>query len=237
MDTIVTDPPFFDNVHYSQLADFFHVWQRHILGENGEVNPASTRSPQEVQNGDAAVFTERLLGVWQECHRVLKADGLLIFTYHHSRPEGWSSMLEAVVRGGFVVVAAHPVKAEMSVASPKHQAKEPIDLDIILACRKRGTVESGPPNLASLVDDAVADASLQVARFNANGRRLSRNDVRVVLTANIVKVLSWHPSVDEAIAFLGSAQSHIEQAIDSVHDRQDVGECAPKATNGQLALW
>ena len=34
IDAIVTDPPFFDNVHYSQLADFFHVWQRHILGRN-----------------------------------------------------------------------------------------------------------------------------------------------------------------------------------------------------------
>ena len=32
VDAVVTDPPFFDNVHYSQLADFFHVWQCHILG-------------------------------------------------------------------------------------------------------------------------------------------------------------------------------------------------------------
>ena len=32
VDAIITDPPFFDNVHYSQLADFFHVWQRFILG-------------------------------------------------------------------------------------------------------------------------------------------------------------------------------------------------------------
>ena len=35
VDAVVTDPPFFDNVHYSQLADFFHVWQRHILGDDG----------------------------------------------------------------------------------------------------------------------------------------------------------------------------------------------------------
>ena len=32
VDAVITDPPFFDNVHYSELADFFHVWQRHILG-------------------------------------------------------------------------------------------------------------------------------------------------------------------------------------------------------------
>ena len=31
VDAVITDPPFFDNVHYSQLADFFHVWQQYIL--------------------------------------------------------------------------------------------------------------------------------------------------------------------------------------------------------------
>jgi len=53
VDAIITDPPFFDNVHYSQLADFFHVWQRYILGEAGTRAMGTTRSPAEVQNADA----------------------------------------------------------------------------------------------------------------------------------------------------------------------------------------
>jgi putative DNA methylase len=32
VDAVVTDPPFYDNVHYSELADFFHVWQRLWFG-------------------------------------------------------------------------------------------------------------------------------------------------------------------------------------------------------------
>ena len=32
---MVTDPPFFDNVHYSELADFFHVWQQLYFGNGG----------------------------------------------------------------------------------------------------------------------------------------------------------------------------------------------------------
>jgi putative DNA methylase len=48
VDAIITDPPFFDNVHYSQLADFFHVWQRFILGEAGTRATNTTRSPAEV---------------------------------------------------------------------------------------------------------------------------------------------------------------------------------------------
>ena len=44
VDAIVTDPPFFDNVNYSQLADFFHVWQRYILGEDGARGPPYHRA-------------------------------------------------------------------------------------------------------------------------------------------------------------------------------------------------
>ena len=56
VDAVVTDPPFFDNVHYSQLADFFHVWQRHILGEAGVRAHRTTRNVEEVQHGDADTF-------------------------------------------------------------------------------------------------------------------------------------------------------------------------------------
>ncbi len=88
VDAVLTDPPFFDNVHYSQLADFFHVWQRHVLGAAGYREPDTTRSDREVQNSDEGGFTDRLAAVLREAHRVLKDDGLLAFTYHHSRPEG-----------------------------------------------------------------------------------------------------------------------------------------------------
>ena len=141
VDAIITDPPFFDNVHYSQLADFFHVWQRHVLGSNGHWEACTTRSDDEVQNADVDAFTSRLGAVWAETHRVLKEDGLLIFTYHHSRPEGWRSVLEALMAAGFGITAAHPIKSEMSVAMPKHQASEPIDLDIIVVCRKRSQLQ------------------------------------------------------------------------------------------------
>ena len=56
--------------------------------------------------------------------------------YHHSRDEGWKALADAVLGGGFTVVNSQPVKAEMSVATPKSQAKEPIQLDIIIVCRK-----------------------------------------------------------------------------------------------------
>ncbi|MBP7937812.1 MAG: helix-turn-helix domain-containing protein, partial [Phycisphaerae bacterium] len=134
VDLVVTDPPFFDNVHYSELADFFHVWQ--TLGAP-ESDSATTRNKEEVQDTSATAFADKLAAVFAECHRVLRNEGLLVFSYHHSRPEGWSSVASAVVRAGFTFVQSQPVKAEMSVAAPKAQAKQPIDIDVMLVCRKR----------------------------------------------------------------------------------------------------
>ncbi len=215
VDAVITDPPFFDNVHYSQLADFFHVWQRHFLGEVGPLVEPTTRASAEVQNSEAAIFTARLTAVWTECRRVLKKDGLLVFTYHHSRPEGWSSILKAVVDAGFAVVAAHPIKAEMSVATPKRQAKEPIDLDMIVVCRKC-SARPASPTAADFWPEVMAVATRQVARLRSTGRLLSRNDLRVIVMAQLLRQLSQTPRTDAALETLAENSAGIERAIEQL---------------------
>lgn len=218
VDAIVTDPPFFDNVHYSQLADFFYVWLRkagHDIANGRE----TTRSEKEVQHTDGATFAERLAAVWRECHRVLKADGLLIFSYHHSRSEGWDCVLSSLIRAGFYVSAVQPIKAEMSVAAPKAQASEPIDLDVIVVCRKR-TARTLPPVLFPLLlKDATAEAESQVRRFNIAGRSLGKNDVRVVLMSQLLKRLSSQ-SEQSAKGLLHEASC--EREIDRIYASQSL---------------
>ncbi len=221
VDAVVTDPPFFDNVHYSQLADFFHVWQRHLLRQEDHEPIVSTRSPNEVQTGDHAVFADRLGRVWKECRRVLRPDGLLVFTYHHSRPDGWRAVLEALTEASFVVVAAHPIKSEMSGATPKSQAREPIDLDVVFVCRKRAARGWDPPSLPTLHEGSSA-AAQQVTRFNDVGRRLSKNDVRVVLMAQVLRRLSTGSSGVETLGWLDTQREPIERTIERIYDGQQV---------------
>ena len=220
VDVVLTDPPFFDNVHYSQLADFFHVWQRHILGPNGYRQENTTRSDREVQNVDVADFTNRLSSVWKESHRVLKDNGLLVFTYHHSRPEGWRCVLQALMNAGFGITAAHPIKAEMSVAMPKHQAKEPIDLDIILVCRKRSQLNTHSWN-GDLWGTVAPVATTQAHRLIDAGRFLSRNDVRVIVMAQLLSHLSVSPSTEQALRLLDSTNSETDKLIKQVFSLQD----------------
>jgi adenine-specific DNA methylase len=223
VDVVVTDPPFFDNVHYSQLADFFHVWQRHVLGGNGHHAEHTTRAAAEVQTGDPAAFAARLGAVWAECHRVLRSDGLLAFTYHHSRPEGWWTVLDALSGAGFYITATHPVKSEMSVAAPKSQAKEPIDLDVIIVCRKREGTAEAEPDVAGVIAAARREAAAQVERFGRVGRRLSRNDVRVVLKAQVIKHLSRSALSAQVLKQLDSSQDAIDDVIERIYQ----GQAAP----------
>ena len=189
VDAVITDPPFFDYVHYSELADFFYAWQRYILGPNQD-GPDTTRRDREVQSDDPESFTNRLAGVWLECRRVLKKDGLLVFTFHHSRPEGWGSLLRALNDSGFAIVASHPIKAEMSVGVPKRQAKEPINLDMIMVCRRKEEVKDRVSNIAHVLERATNIAQSQAKRLEDTNHKIGSNDLKVIKSAQAVRFMS-----------------------------------------------
>jgi len=189
MDLIVTDPPFFDNVHYSELADFFYAWQ-----QTGDAK--TTRSEREVQDPDVYKFAAKLRSVYRECHRVLKHDGIFVFTYHHSRDEGWTAVADAILGADFLVVNSHPVKAEMSVATPKSQAKEPIQLDIVIVCRKT-QADCKPKRISP--KQAVVSAKSKLKRLHEVGIKLSRSDCRIVMFGQLLTTLRSASEVDQII--------------------------------------
>lgn len=202
VDAVITDPPFYDNVHYSELADFFHVWQSLWLDPDGRPLAATTRNAKEVQDTDSGRFSDKLTGVFGECHRVLKDEGLLVFSYHHSREDGWISVAAAVLSAGFKLVQAQPVKAEMSVATPKLAAKSPIDLDVLMVCRKAADDRRPLLPAADALEAAELAASDKVARFNRTGRRLSLNDVRIVVFSQaLVELCAGRKTADVLPAF------------------------------------
>ena len=177
-----------------------------------------------MQNADVSRFTDRLGAVWSEAHRVLKDSGVLAFTYHHSRSEGWLSVLFALINAGFGITAVHPVKAEMSVAMPKHQAKEPIELDVILVCRKQSQLERSEWNGDSWYT-VTESAAQQVQRLRSSGRRLSRNDIRVIVMAQLLRRLSVSHCLETALPLLEPGGAEIESTITKLHGkRSDAGK-------------
>ena len=198
IDLVVTDPPFFDNVHYAELADFFYAWE--TLYPHGFLrNGGTTRNDREVQDARPEAFAAKLMNVFVECRRVLKDNGLLVFTYHHSRAEGWASLIQAVGGAGFSIVNAHPVKAEMSVAAPKSQAKEPIQLDVILVCVKKANDVRPPAEPEEALKKAIERTCQKIARIESIGLKLSENDRRVCLFSQFIAELGQTDSVQHAV--------------------------------------
>jgi putative DNA methylase len=187
IDAVVTDPPYFDFVHYSELSDFFFAWLSPILRSRYPwfARPDSS-DLGEVQNKDPKVFAKQLASVFSECQRVLKDDGILAFSFHHSRSEGWAAIYEAITSAGFAVVAAHPVHGELRAASPKTASRDPISLDAILVCKKRSQIR------ASGLDQtlAVQKAEDIFARLQNAGMSISRADRFVILASQLLIILS-----------------------------------------------
>lgn len=171
VDLVVTDPPFFDNVNYSELADFFYVWLKKLDIGVGNETSDSTRVAGEVQDNQPEHFANKLCDVFRECNRVLKPEGLLIFTYHHSRTEGWVSVYNAICGAGFSISQVVPLKAEMAVSVAIMAAKEPINYDLVFVCRKRPEYEQIKFPIGN---DAYYKEGLK--RIEESGLKVSRGD-------------------------------------------------------------
>lgn len=115
VDHIVTDPPYFDYVQYSDLAGFFRGFLRLFIGEIGGVDwnyddndtVAVTRCETRLTE-----FADQMGAIFKECRRVMKPGGRLVFTYHHREPEAWAALSIALKRGGFQLVNYYVVRAE-----------------------------------------------------------------------------------------------------------------------------
>lgn len=232
VDLVVTDPPFFDNVHYSQLADFFYYWLNQLLSISER---SSTRATGEVQDTDAGLFTTKLTSVFAECRRVLKDEGLFIFTYHHARHDGWTAVHRAIRHAGFVCRQSIPIKSEMAVSVPLQQAKSPIHLDLVLVCRKASQdATQGQPTDA--LDIAVSHSAKQVSALSAAGIHVSLSDAKVILMGQLLCQAHTMRCLDAEESFLAQREKDVDAYVEVV--LKERGEALYKApTSEQMVLF
>lgn len=117
VDHVITDPPYYDSVQYSDLAAFFRVWLRLFLPEYDGWDYDVLDSAVDSPNQGEKKYEDILGDIYSECHRVLKKDhGKLIFTYHHWNPKGWAALTIALKRAGFVLADQYIVHSENPVS-------------------------------------------------------------------------------------------------------------------------
>ena len=190
VDAIITDPPYFDNIQYSELADFFYVWLRLALKDTYIwFQPELSRRSDEIVKNDklgktTKFFNEGLQRVFTECHRVLIDDGLLVFTFHHNKVWAWEGLAQLLLNAGFYVSAAPIVRSEGR--GEVHNSEGNIRYDCILVCRKRpGPVLEG--DWVSLKESILEDAVIWTRRTLESGMPVLEVDIFTILMGKTVE--------------------------------------------------
>ncbi len=118
VDFVVTDPPYYDSVQYSDLSNFFRVWLRLLLPKKAAWNYDQDSAAVSEGNGSPGnKYADSLGRIWRQCARVLRKEhGRLIFTFHHWRPQAWSQLTISLKRAGFRLVNRYVVFSENPIS-------------------------------------------------------------------------------------------------------------------------
>ena len=215
-DAIITDPPYYDAIPYSDCMDFFHVWLRratyglsyeidaafqeplgpkwnHDTGDGELIDDASRfdgnqgQSRQNYEDGMARAF--------QACHATLKPDGRLVVVFANKQPDAWETMAAALIRAGFVVDGSWPIQTEMTT---RHRARDSAALSssVWLVCKKRSPGGPGWDN--TVLDEMRENVTQKLRDFWDAGIR--GPDFVWAATGPALEAFSKHPAVLKANA-------------------------------------
>jgi len=156
-DVIVTDPPYYDAIPYSDLMDFFYIWLRRILyGQSIEVDksfaePLSPKWNHQENDGelidDASrfngdrerskkVYEEGMYRSFQVCQKSLGSNGQLVIVFAHKQPDAWETLVAGIIRAGFVVDGSWPIQTEMGNRT-RALSSAALSSSVWLICKKR----------------------------------------------------------------------------------------------------
>ena len=158
---ISTDPPYYDNVGYADLSDFFFVWLRRNLSDVWPDECATLLTPKSDEiiadpgrhggsGGAEAHFESGMAEFMAEVARSMRPDVPATIYYAYkavetkngdSRSTGWDTFLQAVVDSGLQVNATWPIRTEKPGRLRANRSNA-LASSIVLACRPRAASAS-----------------------------------------------------------------------------------------------
>jgi adenine-specific DNA methylase len=151
IDCVVIDPPYYDNVMYAELSDFFYVWLKRTAGrvfpelfrrqltdkDNEAVaNGAKFEGQKHPKALASRDYQQRMAAIFAECHRVLKADGIMTLMFTHKATGAWDALASGLMEAGFTITASWPINTEAQ-GGLNIRDKSAANSTIFLVCRPR----------------------------------------------------------------------------------------------------
>ena len=150
---IVTDPPYYDNIAYADLSDFFYIWLRPLLRDIYPDLFASIATPKaEEMIAEPTRFEDprqRFEDLLNKTLRLIRErcspefPSSIFYAYKQQEEEregrtstGWETMLNALVSAGFQIVGTWPMRTERP-NRPRAQESNALASSVVLVCRPR----------------------------------------------------------------------------------------------------
>lgn len=155
---VSTDPPYYDNIDYADLADFFYIWMRRALKDfypdlfqtmmvpkKEELVASPYRFDGNVEDAKA-FFEDGMLQTCRQIYKYAKNDIPVTIYYAYKQSEtdeaegtassGWETMLNAIIQAGFSITGTWPMRTEQAYRSVS-MGTNALASSIVLVCRKR----------------------------------------------------------------------------------------------------
>lgn len=210
IDIVLTDPPYFDNIAYSELSDFYLPW----LVQLGIVKMDKKRSSKSFgidgklrSKTSAAEFENMLSDCFEEASRVLKKDGIVIFTFQHAKHKTWLALAGALSKAKLKAIQVLPLLGDSKAGL--HKQTKVSSWDAVFVLRKISDAKDQKQLIVS--NKQVASINRFYERWLTRLRENSdipfteedaQNYYKACLVAGALGFLSKEPSRSEENQFL-----------------------------------
>ncbi|MEU5435434.1 DUF1156 domain-containing protein [Streptomyces sp. NPDC020719] len=225
-DAVITDPPYYDNISYADLSDFFYVWLKRSVGFlypthlGGELTPKKKEAVVAAyrhsgNKEDARRHYEDLMEqAFTEAHRVLKPGAPLVCVYAHKTTSGWSSLVESLRNAGFTITEAWPLDTEMPERAVGRGTAS-LASSIFLVARKRRP-DAGVGSEADVM--AELDQIIKERRVRLDKLGITGADLVIATVGAGLRALTRYERVEQDNGEVLPAETFLEMVQNRVLD-------------------
>lgn len=243
VDLVVMDPPYYNNVQYAELSDFFYVWQKRTLQPlypDLFVRRLTNKSDEAVANpmrdggGKSAkhAYEGMMARIFSECRRVLKNEGVMTLMFTHKGQDAWEALTMSLISSGWEITSTFPVESE-GLEGIHQKDVAAAASSIFITCRKRSLEDRPPSTWTGLGGTGVANKVRQSVKQALNDfepLRLNPVDRMVASYGRALQVLSEAWPVVDGDEPVGPTRAMNEAA--RVVAAQEIS----RVTNGRLSV-
>ncbi len=235
---IITDPPYYDNISYAELSDFFYVWLRLMLrdiypdlfaGMLVPIQEEMTVAPRFGKNGkerfeDMMGKTLRLIRE----HATHEFPSSIFYAYKQQEDKrggvtstGWETMLTALVNAGFRIVGTWPVRTELGNRAVARDTNS-LASSVVLVCRPRPD-DAPTRSRRQFIADLKREMPDRLAQLESQVAPADRAQSAIGPGMEIYSRYSGVETLDGRPVTVGEALALINNSIEEYDDREEGG--------------